>query len=420
MTRPGLDHHIRGVLLWCACALSLAARAADSIPPAPLRGSLKVYGFQPIHAPGDMTRAGVRGQLAANGRVREALAYHAAVNVEFDAALDARVRARPVELYLDYTAEEFDLRLGKQFIYWGRATWVNPTDVFTAWDYARIGSEAEDYRLAPDAVRLDRYFPGETRLEVVWAPLFTASRVDAGAPENIGGAPVQVRERVAPDGGEYGVRLSQTVSEHAWDWALSLYRGFEKQPAYAVAPVSGAAPGVAGAYTWTPHYPSLWMAGGDFAKALGKAVVKGEFAVKRAQTRLEGAEDIRTRLEGVIGVNHPVSEDLDAGVQYLFRHHMDKTAMQQQATDAFTERTFAQQGSLWLNYRFNPDMDAQLTALYSVTYRDYFALAFAWWDFAEALRATAGLVAFGGERQNTPYARQRESSQAFVEVRYAF
>jgi hypothetical protein len=61
-----------------------------------------------------------------------------------------------------------------------------------------------------------------------------------------------------------------------------------------------------------------------------------------------------------------------------------------------------------------------LTSIYNITYRDYFTLGFLWWDLATAVRAYAGIVAFGGKRSETPYARQRDQSQVFIEAKYSF
>ena len=54
-----------------------------------------------------------------------------------------------------------DLSVGKQYVFCGQTDWVNPTDLFTPWDYVNISSELEDYRVAPWAIRATaaRCFP---------------------------------------------------------------------------------------------------------------------------------------------------------------------------------------------------------------------------------------------------------------------
>jgi len=409
-----------GSLVLCA-AWATSALAQPPGTDFALSGSLKAFVFQRAVAPGDFIHAGVRWQLAAHGAPREAVSYYAALNLESDAVEDSGARVQPVELYLDFNDDRFDVRVGRQFIFWGRTTWVNPTDVLTAWDYPHVASEAEDYRIAPYALRVHRYFAHESMLDMVWVPVFTSSRVGAAAPQSIAGTPVLEQAEQRPEArwnsGEFGVRLSQTVSTYALDWAVSAYRGFEKRPAYAVAPVfdDPAAPSAPSAYTWTPYHPRLEMLGGDFAKALSAFVLKGEFALKRVRDDADGV-----RLEGVLGANYAASEDLDVGVQYIGRRWLEHAAVPASAAGSFVERRYAQQASLWLNYRVDAGRGAQMTSIYNTTYRDYFTLAFVWWDVATALRAYTGIVAFGGERADTPYARQERNSQVFVETKYIF
>jgi hypothetical protein len=342
VTRAGL------ALTLCA---PCAATAFGDDASADIGGSLKTYLFQRAVSPGDLTRAGIRGQISARGATNPTLSYYAAINFESETTSrtgamsnDADFHVRPVELYAQYTGASIDVRVGRQFVFWGRTTWINPTDVLTGWDDPRIASEAEDYRLAPHAIRLMLHFAEELTLDSVWIPIFSPSRTGTEPPSRVGNVPVT--EQTA-------ARLSKTVSPHALDWALGVYRGFEKRPSHYVAPRldDPGAPFTPTAYTWTDYHPRLTMTGGDFAKALGAFVLRGEFAVKRREHETNGEVRHDTRAESVIGANYDASDDLNIGVQYITRRWLDRDPVDPDAATDFNERTYAHQWSLWLNYR---------------------------------------------------------------------
>ncbi|MBW1881821.1 MAG: hypothetical protein JRJ84_25980 [Deltaproteobacteria bacterium] len=103
--------------------------------------------------------------------------FRAAFDLDLDLGLigstnlderDAEVRILPVECYVTLHPSWFDLSAGKQYVFWGQTDWVNPTDLFTPWDYLHISSELEDYRVAPWALRFTAYVR-DTSFDLVWA-----------------------------------------------------------------------------------------------------------------------------------------------------------------------------------------------------------------------------------------------------------
>lgn len=210
---------MRTLSLLLGFALVAAAAPAHASGPTPF-GYVKGYLFQNLSAPYPMDRVGTRLQLGLEGGGGRA-GYHLAVDLDLgsrvgDSTLgDTELfRVRPVEAWFELLGDHLELRVGKQFVFWGRATWVNPTDVVTAWDYGNMSSEIEDYRLAPTAARLRWLITGELELDAIWVPVFVPSRAPMGVPE-IPGAQIEVLPEVRPETdllhGEYGLRLSQTL-----------------------------------------------------------------------------------------------------------------------------------------------------------------------------------------------------------------
>jgi hypothetical protein len=72
------------------------------------------------------------------------------------------------------------------------------------------------------------------------------------------------------------------------------------------------------------------------------------------------------------------------------------------------------------NFKLTSRVGMQMIGLYNLTYQDFFALGFVWWDIADSLKAYAGAVVFGGENESTPLAAQQENSSLFAEIKYSF
>lgn len=76
------------------------------------------------------------------------------------------------EAYIDYQAEKWDLRIGRQIIVWGKADGLAITDIVSPWDYTEfLARDFDDIRLAVDALRLRILFD-KANFEIIWLPVF--------------------------------------------------------------------------------------------------------------------------------------------------------------------------------------------------------------------------------------------------------
>lgn len=434
----------------CLLGMSSGLRAQDGLAPR-LGGYVKGYAFEQAVDPYDLQRAGARLQLQLSGGSGEPAAYFGAFDFELDSASsrsgdplqrDVGFEIYPVELYLNLTLGPLELRVGKQFVFWGRTAWVNPTDVISAWDYAHIASEIEDYRVAPAALRLSWYAIDELLVDLVWVPLFQPHRIPMVVPERMGELPVLRQSARTPDlaltSTELGLRVSHAISSLALDWALAGYVGYDKNPSISVAPrlepIVMGPPGtppvmIPTALIWQERYQRLVMVGGDLQKALGPFVLKAEVALK-AHPDLDatGLPEDPTGAQGVIGVDYVFSENLDLGLQYvatgLLGYDVDeeRTRLERQMGRApvFVDEALTHQVTARVNFKLLPELGGQVLALYDVTYVDFMVLGFVWWDIADALKLYLGALAFGGADGNTPMARQADFSQVFAELKLSF
>jgi hypothetical protein len=257
------------------------------------RGFIEAQGmFFPQTAPGDSGRA------VGDSLLRYELFYKASPEWNFSGGLDARTDThRQVErewhlswwdrevkrpsfearrLSATYHKGKITAELGKQFIRWGRADILNPTDRFAPRDYLNV---VDSDFLAVTAARLT-YASGDDSLDLVCEPRFTPSRTPllnqrwTVLPQALQGVPLRDAGSRFPGGPQFGARWNHTGSSA--EYSLSFFSGFNHLPLLASpAPLA-----------FERIYPQMRMYGGDAAIPLRFVTVKTEAAYFTSSTRL--------------------------------------------------------------------------------------------------------------------------------------
>lgn len=164
--------------------------------------------------------------------------------------------------------------VGKQFIRWGKADILNPTDRFAPRDFVEV---TDDEFLAVTGARV-QYERGSHSIDVAWMPSFTPSRIPlptrrwaASLPETLDVAGSVHLDLMFPSRAQYGGRWN--VRGSGYEASLSYFDGFNHLPHFTAQLLSGR-PLVA----LRPTYAPLRMIGGDGAVPLTWFTVKGEAA----------------------------------------------------------------------------------------------------------------------------------------------
>jgi len=170
-------------------------------------------------------------------------------------------------------ARGFTLDVGKQFIRWGRADIIYPTDRFAPRDYLNV---IEPELLPVIGARAAVQVGSET-FEAVWVPQLTPSRLPlidqrwAPVPAEAGGLAVTNAPSELPRGAQFGGRWRHTGSR--LETAISVFDGFNHLPDIAVR-----ARPEAGAVEVVRTYPAIRMFGGDLAIPTRLLTLKAEAA----------------------------------------------------------------------------------------------------------------------------------------------
>jgi hypothetical protein len=163
--------------------------------------------------------------------------------------------------------------IGKQFIRWGKADVLTPTDRFAPKDFVEV---SDDELLAVTAARV-QYTARSHSLDLIWVPLFTPSRIPlfdgrwAPTPKQFGSLSFVDAGARFPRRSQVGARWNVTAS--GYEFSLSYFDGFNHLPQLSLFPLSST-PAIA----IQRSYPPLRMAGADAAVPLAWFTLKGEAA----------------------------------------------------------------------------------------------------------------------------------------------
>jgi hypothetical protein len=156
------------------------------------------------------------------------------------------------------------LEAGKQFVRWGKADILNPTDRFAPRDLLDV---IDNDFLAVSAARLN-YERGSNTIDLVWSPRFTPSRLPLSN-GRWGTSTSETLPTVYPSRPQTGVRWNHVAS--GFEYSLSVYDGFDHLPRVDLEPNQAL-----GRIDARLVYPVMRMVGGDMIWPLRWFTVKAE------------------------------------------------------------------------------------------------------------------------------------------------
>jgi hypothetical protein len=201
------------------------------------------------------------------------------VNPVFDYdGLNENLELNLRQAYFDIYFDNFDLRVGKQQIIWGKADGVFITDVISPRDISEfILPDFDEIRIGINAVKLD-YYLGNSTLEAVWIPIFQPTIIpDANSiwfPE----MPDIFTQSIVEDAKEPEKKLSESELAikysylgSAIDFELMAAYMWDDNPTMHIYPQQES-------LIIKPEYHRLPLVGASFGKSIFGAVLRGEGA----------------------------------------------------------------------------------------------------------------------------------------------
>jgi hypothetical protein len=334
------------------------------------------------------------------------------------------------EAFLDVYFDDFDLRLGKQIISWGKADAANPTNNLSPTDYSNLLDEDDIGVVAANV----NYYLNDWNIQFVGVPGFTPTRLpprgtrfsflpDEPVSLEVPGLPfpleIPVEDPELPsntiDNSQFGIRLKTTY--RGWDFSASYYDGINDLPSselrFGMGPLPFPVP-----VAVVPVYHRFKAIGGDFATTFGRWGLHGE----AAQLIFDGDEE-DARIQYVIGFDYTRSNilfdhDLFIIVEYLGEH----VTKEGKAIDTGTalDRIFMSAFATNIKYEFTEFTRLEVVGVIDFDEGDdYYVQPQLVHEVNDNLEVTAGLDLIGGPR-NTFFGEFKDNDRFYIKLKYTF
>lgn len=320
------------------------------------------------------------------------------------------------EAYVDYSASQWDMRIGRQIVTWGLGDLVFVNDVFPKDHEALFAGRPLDYlKRGVDAVKLGAY-PEFANFELVLTPTFRESRIpDARRFHLYDPMPVvTTRGTARPGQGDVGLRVYRDIA--GWDAALYLYRGFQRTPS--MRPDSMSAPTRIDYF-----YPQLSVYGASVSGRAGEGVLSLEAAYYDSRQDRSGSDftvpNSQTRL--LAGYQIQAADDLSLSFQYYAEYMHDYAAYRAALPAGFpVDRRWSHTVTTRLTQFFlHQTLRLSVYASYNDSNGDHFVNPELRYSFTDRVWGAVGANLFGGKPWGQ-FGQLARDDNLYLQMRYEF
>ena len=331
------------------------------------------------------------------------------------------------ELYLDLYFDNFDLRIGKQQIVWGKADGVFITYVVSPLNLSEfLLPDFDEIRTGVNAVKFD-YYMGNNTFEVIWLPNFTPTeKPGAGSiwytqPEFLitpvfdwSGSEVKPSLENSEMFVKYAALTSKIDFElmggYTWDDYPAMH--IDKQ-----VDMSSGSPVLTG-LNITPEHHRLYLGGGSFSTEIKGIVLRGEAAYyngKYFQTEdplATGALVQKDYLHYLIGLDYSIG-NIKFSTQFIQETILDydENMLNEEMENTMT---FLARYDM-----FRETLHIELFSYIGLTNGDALIRPKITYDFDDSFSILLGSNIFTGD-ENGRFGQYKDNSMGYIKIKYNF
>ena len=331
------------------------------------------------------------------------------------------------ELYLDLYFKNFDLRVGKQQIVWGKADGAFITDVVSPLNLSEfLLPDFDEIRIGVNAVKLD-YYLGNNTFEFIWLPNFTPTEIPGAgsiwynqpaflAPPTFDWTKSEVG--MSLENSEMFVKYSALTSKidfefmggYTWDDYPTMH--IDKQ-----LDMSSGSPVLTG-LTITPQHHRLSLGGGSFSTEIKGIVLRGEAAYyngKYFQTEDMTAVDAlveKDYLHYLVGLDFNIGS-VKVSSQFIQEAIMDYDENMLKSETENT-MTFLARGDL-----LRETLHLELFSYIGLTNEDALIRPKVTYDFDDSFSIQLGANIFVGDEDGR-FGQYADNSMGYMKLKYSF
>ncbi|MCD4726803.1 MAG: hypothetical protein K8R46_04025 [Pirellulales bacterium] len=334
-------------------------------------------------------------------------------------SLNLRLR----ELYVDLYFKNFDLRIGKQQVVWGKADGAFITDVVSPLNLTEfLLPDFDEIRRGVNAVKFD-YYLGNSTFEVIWLPNFTPTEKPGEnsiwyiQPEFLLTPTFdQSKSEIEPslENSELFIKYSALTSKidfeimGGYTWDDSPVMHINKQVDTAGNP----------SLIIKPEYHRLYVGGGSFSTEIKGIVLRGEAAYyngKYFQTEDPLATDALVQkdyLHYLIGLDFNI-KDIKLSTQFIQEAILDYDENMQKE-EVENTMTFLARYDM-----FRETLHLELFTYIGLTNKDALIRPKITYDFDDSFSILLGSNIFIGD-ENGRFGQYKNNSMLYTKIKYSF
>jgi len=344
------------------------------------------------------------------------LTDHYASAVRSDQRFETTIR----EAYTDFSAGDWEFRLGRQHIVWGEMTGLFFADVVSAKDLRQFVLPDFDMIRIPQWAARAEYFSGDFHAEGVWIPSMSYDDIGKpGAefypfkPPAILDVQTVIAKENKPAGlndAGYGARLSWL--RNGWDVSGFYYTANDASAAFSRQISSGT-------ITYQPDHKRIHQLGATLGKDLGPMVLKAEAIHTRDKLfNTTDAADVdglvkQNVLDTIVGLEWSFPQETRFNVQLFQRWFTNHDA------GIVPDKTENGISLLLSTQALHPRLESELLLISSLNRADWLAQFKLTWKMDGNWRLATGVDIFQGP-SNSLFGTYDKNDRAYTEVRYSF
>ncbi len=333
---------------------------------------------------------------------------------------DRRGTNRLREAYVDLRHNEWDFRVGKQIVAWGRTDRLNPTDNLTPRDFTLLDPEFDEDRFGSLAAKGVFNWGLGNSVTAVWLPEFQSNTYAfTNTPS------VAYNHSEPSSARQFGIKYD--VSGGTIDWSVSYYDGFDLSPDVSLAQLTPSGRII------NLRHNRIQVLGADAATTQGS----NRYAVEVAYTKTEDSGGTNPEIKnphfyGVFGLEHDFTNNLSGIVQYFYRHvfHFQSldsigdpdvraVAVTQYVLNAQYDKNQHGLSARIAKKWFNETVEGEFAGSSLLNRKGFFLRTKLTYIWSDHIKLIAGYEYYDGA-DTTSYGRQEHNKALFAEFRYFF
>ena len=372
-------------------------------------------------------RTGLKLQLRFNGDIIEDLYYDVSVNIDYDSKL---AQKEPTSNNDDGVVLSFregfivirdvmgflDIKVGRQYLFWGGFEWGSALDVITPWNFNTMSAEKENFRIAVDMLKLTFNISDSLTLDTIFIPIAPENRV--AIPDKMG--TLTQKDSIHPSkdllNSEIAFKLTWQAGEET-EISLDYFKGFDRNFSIMV--------DIDNSEFWA-EYRALQVVGLELSTISFNTMWIFEVAYHHTDDKNGDNISITNRnISSVFGFEKDITSNLSLSGQISFKKLFDYDRQKEYESfsgireDPYVKRTESISLLYRLRYIYSPKVSFQI--LNSIDLRDFnmMLLTFASINPMDKLKLYVGTILFKGV-EGSRFGRVEEESRFFIELKYLF